>query len=73
MRVLTGRLGALATHSRGRTNTTAATQAAWARFEAEVDPDGKLDPATRRKRAEYARRAHMTRLALRRWHPGTAA
>ena len=34
------------------------------RFEREVDPDGILDPAERAIRAGYARRAHMTRLAL---------
>jgi hypothetical protein len=38
--------------------------AAFARFEAEVDPDGALDPAERRQRAEHLRRAHMKRLAL---------
>jgi len=36
-----------------------------ARFEREVDPDGKLAPAERRRRAEALRRAHMARLALR--------
>lgn len=35
-----------------------------ARFEREADPDGKLDPAERRRRAELLRKAHMTRLAL---------
>ena len=34
------------------------------RFEREVDPDGTLDPAERRRRAESARRAHMSRLAF---------
>jgi hypothetical protein len=34
------------------------------RFEAEVDPDSQLPPEERRRRAESARRAHMTRLAL---------
>ncbi len=34
-------------------------------FEAVVDPDGKLDPAERTRRAEHAYRAHMARLALR--------
>jgi hypothetical protein len=36
-----------------------------ARYEREVDPDGVLDPAVRARRAEYAMRAHMSRLALR--------
>ena len=35
-----------------------------AKFEREVDPEGKLSPQERAKRAEYARRAHMQRLAL---------
>lgn len=34
------------------------------RFEREVDPDGKLDPAERAKRAENLRRAHFARLSL---------
>lgn len=35
-----------------------------ARFEKQVDPDGELDPETRTKLAEAARKAHMRRLAL---------
>jgi hypothetical protein len=35
-----------------------------ARFEAEVDPDGMLAPEERCRRAEHARRAYFTRLAL---------
>jgi len=35
-----------------------------ARFEAEVDPDGTLPPEERRRRAEHARSAYFTRLAL---------
>jgi hypothetical protein len=35
-----------------------------AKFEREVDPEGKLSPQERAKRAEYARKAHMERLAL---------
>jgi hypothetical protein len=35
-----------------------------ARFEKEVDPDGTLSPAERRRRAEAARRAHMALLSL---------
>lgn len=34
-------------------------QAALARFERLVDPDGALDPAERAQRAEAARRAHL--------------
>jgi hypothetical protein len=35
-----------------------------ARFERQVDPDGTLPPTERRRRADAAMRAHMTRLAL---------
>lgn len=35
-----------------------------ARFEREVDPDGVLPDAERQRRAEHAKRAHMTQLAL---------
>jgi hypothetical protein len=45
--------------------TTVSGRAAFlARFEVEVDPDGTLAPAERRRRAEHARRAYFTRLAL---------
>ena len=52
-----------ATHDPVET-TTKARAAAFAKFEAEVDPERKLDPAERRRRAEHARKAHMARLAL---------
>jgi hypothetical protein len=63
-------------HARLRTSAlSAATQAGdplagvstrllKAKFEREVDPEGKLSPQERAKWAEYARRAHMQRLAL---------
>lgn len=70
VRVLTGRLGALATHARGRTNTAPASAAFLARFEAQVDPTGELDATERRRRAEYAKQDYMTRLALHR-HRGS--
>lgn len=34
-----------------------------AKFEREVDPDGALAPAERRRRAKAARQAHMLKLA----------
>ena len=34
------------------------------KFEREVDPEGKLSPAERAKRAEHKRKAHFQRLAL---------
>jgi hypothetical protein len=41
-----------------------ATAASMARFEREVDPEGKLDPAERAYSAGMAKRAYMARLAL---------
>jgi hypothetical protein len=38
--------------------------AAEARFEKLVDPEGKLPPRERAIRAEYARKAHFKRMAL---------
>ena len=46
--------------------TKAARQAAYLRFEQEVDPEGTLSVDERGKRATAARRAHMQRIALRR-------
>jgi hypothetical protein len=44
---------------------TAAARAAFLdRFEQQVDPDGSLSPAERARRAEHARKAYFTRLAL---------
>ena len=45
--------------------TAPARRAALARFEDQVDPDHRLPPTERARRAEHAMRAHMTRLALR--------
>ena len=45
--------------------TAAARRAAEARFERQVDPEGKLTPQERAWRAEHARKAHMQRMALR--------
>jgi hypothetical protein len=61
-RVVIGRLGAytmLARHD-GREITKPARQAFWDRFEREVDPDGRLDPAERARRADMARKASFT-------------
>ncbi|MBI1758015.1 MAG: hypothetical protein HYR62_02085 [Actinobacteria bacterium] len=43
-----------------------AVEAVLRNFERQVDPDGLLDPEERRKRALNARRAHMSRLRLKR-------
>ena len=46
--------------------TKAARQAAYLRFELEVDPERTLSADERSKRATAAQRAHMQRIALRR-------
>jgi hypothetical protein len=45
--------------------TAPARAACLARFAREVDPDGKLEPEERERRALYARKEYFTRLALR--------
>jgi hypothetical protein len=62
-RSLRARQAAYCQHAQGRTNTAPARKAFLGRFERQVDPDGKLSPAERARRAEYARKAHMTKLA----------
>ena len=52
-------------HEPDRSGATAPARAAFlAKFELEVDPEGRLDPDERRRRAVTARKAHMVRLAL---------
>lgn len=65
-RVLLGRLGAYVLHSRydSRELTKAARAAFESKFERDVDPQGVLPIAERLRRAEMARKAHFTRLAL---------
>lgn len=60
------RIAALARHSRtdGATATQAARDAFLSRFERQVDPEGRLDPAERARRAELAKREHFQRLAF---------
>jgi hypothetical protein len=68
IRTLRARMGALRKWAATDDRTAATRPARTAfmrRFEAEVDPDGRLEPGERAKRAEFARRAHMTRLAMR--------
>lgn len=66
-RGLRARMAAYAMHARndGQQVTASARQAFLDRFEREVDPDGVLPVEERQRRADHARRAHMTRLALR--------
>lgn len=49
----------------GREVTRAARRGFIARFEDAVDPDRRLAPDERERRAQAAMRAHMARLALR--------
>lgn len=62
-----GRIGALILHSRHNSKdiTSKARQAFLSKFERDVDPDGKLEPEERARRAGFARKAHFARLALR--------
>jgi hypothetical protein len=63
---LRARLAAYALHAqRDPRETTANGRAAFlARFDREVDPEGRLEPDERRRRAEQARRAYFARLSL---------
>jgi hypothetical protein len=63
---LRGRIGAYRLHAThdSREVTAPARAAFLARFEREVDPDGALPAAERLRRAEHARRAHFSKLAL---------
>ncbi|MEW6226011.1 MAG: hypothetical protein AB1627_15405 [Chloroflexota bacterium] len=63
-RRLRARAAAYALHATGGTTTKAGTAAFLARFEAQVDPDGRLDPVERSRRALFARKSYMSRLAL---------
>lgn len=61
-----GRLNAALLHSRYSTQqtTSAAHRAFMGKFEREVDPDNKLAPEERAKRAKHALTAHMIRLSM---------
>ena len=65
-RILRARLGGLTTAARHDTReiTAPARAAFMSRFEVEVDPAGTLAPAERARRAEAARKAYFTRMAL---------
>ena len=67
-RSLRGRLGAFVLHSThdSRELTANGRKAFLDRFETQVDPDGVLPVEERRRRADAALRAHMTRLAMKR-------
>lgn len=65
-RSLRARLAAYSMHAKydARETTRNARTAFLARFEREVDPDQQLPVEERRRRAEAARKAYFTRLAL---------
>jgi hypothetical protein len=70
-RSLAGRIGAHTKWAKtsDRTAATAPARRAFLdRFEREVDPDGVLSPQERGRRAESARKAYFTRLALKSAH-----
>ncbi len=71
-RTLRAKLGAHTLHStHDPRETTAAGRAAFlAKFEREVDPDRTLPEDERKRRAEQALKAHMSRLALERSRKG---
>ncbi len=66
-RTARARLAAHTLHSRvdSTVHTEPARRAFLERFEQAVDPDKVLPPAERRRRAEHAKKAYFTRLALR--------
>jgi hypothetical protein len=65
-RSLRGRIAAHTLHANvdPTAHTAPARQKFLERFEREVDPDGVLSLEDRKRRAQHALRAHMTRLAL---------
>lgn len=65
-RTMRARLAAHLLHASvdSREHTGPARRAFMARFEDQVDPDRVLSPAERARRAEHAKKAYFTRLAL---------
>jgi hypothetical protein len=61
---LRAKVAAFALHAGGGTNTGPARAAFLGRFIKEVDPDLQLPEAERLRRAEYAKKAYYTRMAL---------
>jgi hypothetical protein len=66
-RITRARMAAHAMHAKHDVQTVSrpGRDAFLARFEREIDPDGVLPADERRRRADHAKRAHMTALALR--------
>lgn len=65
-RTLRARMAAYTLHAThdSRLTTRAAREAFMARFERQVDPDGQLPLSERTRRAEAAKKAYFSRLAL---------
>jgi hypothetical protein len=66
-RALQARMAAHALHARVEdpaSHTAPARKVFLSRFEREVDPEGVLEPQERARRAEHAKKAYFTRLAL---------
>jgi hypothetical protein len=66
-RVLQARMAAHALHAHVEdpaAHTAPAREVFLSRFEREVDPEGVLEPQERARRAEHAKKAYFTRLAL---------
>ncbi len=66
-RALQARMAAHALHARVEdpaAHTAPARKVFLSRFEREVDPEGLLEPQERARRAEHAKKAYFTRLAL---------
>lgn len=63
-RKLRARAAAYSMHAAGKTNTRPAFAARMAKLEAEVDPDGRLAPDERKRRAHQLLKARMAALAL---------
>ncbi len=64
---LIGQIGAYALHARvsdPSAHTAPARRAFNDRFQREVDPEGKLPPEERARRAKHLRKAYFLRLAL---------
>jgi hypothetical protein len=58
------RVGVWADNDNRYMATRPAREGFYAKFEREVDPEGKLTPQERAKRVEWAMKAHMQRMAL---------
>ncbi len=63
-RTMRARAAAYAQAAQGKTNTKPALAARLAADERAVDPDGKLTPEERARRAAFHRKSRMTALAL---------